>query len=76
MAKNNGKLAETVKVGAKGQIVIPQEMRTMFGIEPGTTLLLLADPQKGIAIVRNDVFAQFTASIIGATTDEPVDPDA
>lgn len=48
----------------------------MFGIEPGTTLLLLADPKKGIAIVRNDVFANFTASIIGATSDEPIDPDA
>lgn len=26
----------TVKVGEKGQIVIPKEARTVFGIQPGT----------------------------------------
>ena len=55
-----GRLAATVKVGAKGQIVIPQDARDMFGIRPGDTLLLLADADRGIAIVRRDVFAQFT----------------
>ena len=33
----------TVRVGEKGQIVIPKEARDMFGIKPGDTLLLLAD---------------------------------
>ena len=27
----------TVKVGEKGQIVIPKEARTVFGIQPGDT---------------------------------------
>ena len=33
----------SVKVGPKGQIVIPKEARDMFEIQPGDTLLLLAD---------------------------------
>jgi AbrB family looped-hinge helix DNA binding protein len=46
----------SVKVGAKGQIVIPKEVREMFNIEPGDTLLLLADVERGIAIQRLDYF--------------------
>ena len=43
-----------VKVGAKGQIVIPKEARAMFGIAPGDTLVLLADRKKGIALQTTD----------------------
>ena len=46
----SGKFMATVKVGAKGQIVIPAEVREQFGIEPGNSLLLLADETQGIAI--------------------------
>ena len=35
-----GKYMTTVKVGPKGQIVIPAEVREMFGIAPGDQLLL------------------------------------
>lgn len=45
-----GKFMATVKVGAKGQIVIPAEVREMLHIRPGDTLLLLADVQEGIAL--------------------------
>ena len=38
----------SVKLGPKGQIVIPKEARAMFGLEPGDTLVLLADTKKGI----------------------------
>ena len=41
----------TARVGDRGQIVIPKEVREMFGIEPGDMLLLLADQERGIAIV-------------------------
>lgn len=54
-----GKFAGTVKVGEKGQIVIPKGARDLFGIRPGDTLLLLADVDQGIAIVRQDLFDQF-----------------
>jgi AbrB family looped-hinge helix DNA binding protein len=56
-----GKFAGTVKVGEKGQIVIPKGARDMFGIRPGDTLLLLADAEQGIAIVRQDLFDRFIA---------------
>lgn len=45
-----GKYMATVKIGEKGQIVIPKEAREMFGIKPGDSLLLLADRTQGIAI--------------------------
>lgn len=40
----------SVRVGPKGQIVIPKEAREMFGIEPGDMLVLLADKKRGIAL--------------------------
>lgn len=48
----------TVKVGEKGQIVIPKEARTMFGIEAGDTLLVLGDDASGILISRPEVVSK------------------
>lgn len=59
MSTESGKHASTVRVGDKGQIVIPKAARDLFGIQPGDTLLLLADIERGIAIVRPDLFEQF-----------------
>ena len=44
-----GKFISMVKVGEKGQIVIPKGARDLFSIQPGDNLLLLADEEKGIA---------------------------
>ena len=46
-----GKFISMVKVGEKGQIVIPKGARDLFSIQPGDNLLLLADEEKGIALV-------------------------
>ena len=43
----------TLKVGIKGQIVIPKEIREMFGIEPGTSLIIMADSERGIALQKS-----------------------
>ncbi len=47
----------TVKVGEKGQIVIPKEARDLFGISPGDTLLILGDEENGIFISRPEVIS-------------------
>lgn len=53
------KFISTVRVGDKGQIVIPKEVREMFEIEPGDNLMLLADQERGIAIVAFDGMMDF-----------------
>ena len=40
----------SVKLGPKGQIVIPKEVREMFGLENGDTILLTADRARGIVL--------------------------
>ena len=45
-----GKFMATVKLGAKGQIVIPKEARELFNLKEGDALLLMADKNQGIAI--------------------------
>ena len=50
MRVNNGKYMWTVTVGEKGQIVIPKQIRDVFDIKPGDTLIVLADEERGIAI--------------------------
>lgn len=63
MASPEGKYAWTVKVGEKGQIVIPKEAREIFNIRPGDTLIVLADEKQGIAIPPKDMFAQLAKVI-------------
>ena len=60
---NPAKFMSSVKVGPKGQIVIPREVRAMFGIEPGDLLLLLADSSRGIAIQRMEHFDRIADEI-------------
>lgn len=45
-----GKFLTTVKIGPKGQIVIPKEVREMFSLKAGDSLLLMADKGQGIAL--------------------------
>ena len=49
-----GKFLSIVKVGEKGQIVIPKGARELFDIQPGDNLLLMADKNRGIALVAAD----------------------
>ena len=65
MHTSKGKAAATVRVGEKGQIVIPKAARDLLHIRPGDTLLVLADEDRGIAIVKDEeIFRQF-APVLG-----------
>ena len=59
------KLAVSARVGEKGQIVIPKEMREMFSIKPGDTIILLADEKRGIAIPPKSMFNTFIERVHG-----------
>ena len=54
----------TVKVGEKGQIVIPKDAREIFGIQPGDSLVVLGDEATGLAIMKSDMFLSQVASAI------------
>ena len=54
----------TVKVGERGQIVIPKEAREIFNIHAGDTLLVLGDEEQGIAVVKADVMQELAVKIL------------
>ncbi|MBR4998583.1 MAG: AbrB/MazE/SpoVT family DNA-binding domain-containing protein [Clostridia bacterium] len=52
------------KVGEKGQIVIPKEVRNMFDIKPGDSIIVLCDKEKGIALLKADVIDSVTDKVL------------
>ena len=58
-----------MKIGEKGQFVIPKEARELFDIHPGDSILLLGDVRKGLAIPLKDAFAGLAARIFGDVPD-------
>jgi AbrB family looped-hinge helix DNA binding protein len=54
----------TVKIGERGQIVIPKEARDVFNIEAGDNLLLIGDKEKGIAIVKADLMKDLALKLL------------
>lgn len=62
-SSDDSRFMASVKVGPKGQVVIPKEVREMFGIQPGDSLILLADQDKGIALQRMSVFSAIADAI-------------
>lgn len=56
MLEEQGKyIFGVVKVGDRGQIVIPKEARELYGIKAGDSLLVLGD-KKGMAILKTEIF--------------------
>ena len=57
-----GKYAWMVKIGEKGQFVIPKQARELFDLQPGDEILVLGDIKRGIAIppkeMQQDVVKQ------------------
>ena len=58
----------SVKVGDKGQIVIPKAARDMFNIKNGDSLILFGDIKKGIAIAKFEDYSKFVDEIFDAKT--------
>lgn len=63
----------TVKVGERGQIVIPKEAREIFSIQPGDTLLVLGDEEQGLAVVKADAMQEFALKILNGLGGEKPD---
>ena len=61
----NGKYAWMVKIGEKGQFVIPKEARDMLDLHPGDTILVLADRQKGLAVPLKSSMQAYMDHIFG-----------
>lgn len=56
MEEKDGKfIFGVLKVGDKGQVVIPRDARKQYNIKPGDALLLLGD-KKGMALVKTEIF--------------------
>lgn len=63
---HEGKFAWIVKIGEKGQFVIPKEARDAFGLKPGMEILVLGDIERGIAIPPMEKQQELMASILNA----------
>ncbi|MDD2870455.1 MAG: AbrB/MazE/SpoVT family DNA-binding domain-containing protein [Candidatus Gracilibacteria bacterium] len=50
----NLKVVGTTSIGARGQIVIPKEVRDKLGLEAGDNMVVLMKDDKYVGLVKND----------------------
>ena len=68
MEEKEGKyLFGVVKVGDKGQIVIPKDARKIYDIKPGDGLMLLGD-QNGMALLKTEIFQNLVSKTMEGLT--------
>ena len=60
---HEGKYAWIVKIGEKGQFVIPKQARELFDLQPGDEILVLGDINKGIAILPKEKEKEYIKQI-------------
>lgn len=58
-----GKYAWMVKIGEKGQFVIPKQARELFDLNPGDEIIVLGDKEHGIAILPKDKQQEYVQRI-------------
>ena len=63
MDYKNGNYAWMVKIGEKGQFVIPKEARELFDLQPGNEILVLGDEKRGIAILPKEMQMEYIQKI-------------
>ena len=56
-----------VKVGDKGQIVIPRDARKKYDIKPGDALLLVGD-NSGMALIKTQIFEDLVGQVMDGMT--------
>ena len=56
----------SVKVGERGQVVIPKEARKIFDISPGDKLVVLGDESQGIALCKEEEFMAGIEAVMAA----------
>ena len=59
----DGKYAWMVKIGEKGQFVIPKEARELFDLQPGFEILVLGDRERGLAILPRSTQNEYLSRI-------------
>lgn len=65
MLEDQGKyIFGVIKVGDRGQIVIPKDARELYGIKAGDSLLILGD-KKGMAVVKTEIFQDKIDEVLG-----------
>ena len=68
MQQKDGKfIFGVVKVGDKGQIVIPKDARKLYDIKPGDALIMLGD-ERGIALLKTEIFQGVIDQAMGGLT--------
>ena len=68
MQEQEGKyIFGVVKVGDKGQVVIPKDARKIYNIKPGDALIMLGD-QRGIAMLKTEIFQNAIDQAMGGLT--------
>jgi AbrB family looped-hinge helix DNA binding protein len=60
----NHKYYGTVKVGERGQIVIPKKARNEQDIKPGDSLIIYTDNNKILKIVKEDLVRNLAIDIL------------
>jgi AbrB family looped-hinge helix DNA binding protein len=62
----------TVKVGDRGQVVIPVKARKDFNIKPGDLLLVVAGrKRRGITMVKADAMREFASRVLKGLDQTP-----
>lgn len=68
MEEKDGKyIFGVVKVGDKGQIVIPRDARKKYDIKPGDALLMVGD-DSGMALIKTQIFEDLVGQVMEGMT--------